>query len=125
MAGLLEQAALELRRLRAELAAAKLGAPEPIAIVGVAARFPGGVRDPEGLWAILRDGKECIDDLGKRWEKTWPEAPLPGNRWAGLIDDIEAFDADFFGMTPREASKLDPQQRLLLEVTWEALERAG
>jgi acyl transferase domain-containing protein/NAD(P)-dependent dehydrogenase (short-subunit alcohol dehydrogenase family)/acyl carrier protein len=105
----------------------------PLAIVGIGCRFPGGGNTPETFWNLLRDG---VDTLGpvppKRWDATRftdADGAFPGtavNLEAGFIaQDIEHFDADFFGVAPREAARLDPQQRLLLETTWEALEDAG
>src|SRR5262245_55615045 len=99
---------------------------EPIAIVGIACRFPGAVDGPESFWRLLVDGREAISPLDRRWE--WlgvspPDAP----RWAGLLreEDLEGFDAAFFEISDREARSLDPQQRLVLTASWEALENAG
>ncbi len=104
----------------------------PIAIVGIGCRFPGGVTDPKSYWRLLRDGVDAITeipsnriDIGTYFD---PCPALPGKmstRWGGFLDQIEMFDATFFGVSPREADRLDPQQRLLLEVAWEALEDAG
>ncbi|SFW88505.1 Acyl transferase domain-containing protein [Amycolatopsis australiensis] len=93
-------------------------ADEPIAIVAMACRFPGGVESPEQLWALLAEGREGI-------------GPFPADRgWdsdgeGGFLTDAAGFDAGFFGISPREALAMDPQQRLLLEVAWETLEQAG
>jgi phthiocerol/phenolphthiocerol synthesis type-I polyketide synthase B len=105
---------------------------EPVAIVGMACRFPGGADDPESFWRLLRDGRDAIRpierdgiDLDRLFER---EPATPGrmmSRWGGFLDDIEHFDAAFFGISPREAATVDPGQRLLLEATWEALEDAG
>lgn len=106
--------------------------PEPIAIIGIGCRFPGGADSPEAFWRLLRDGVDAIRevpaerfDVGELYD---PVPSTPGRimtRWGGFLDRIEEFDADFFHISPREAVSLDPQQRLLLETTWEALESAG
>ena len=95
-------------------------------------RFPGGANSPEAFWELLSRGKEVIVPVpSQRWdaEAYYDENPdLPNKtyaRYGGFIDAVDQFDAQFFGMTPREAIALDPQQRLLLEVSWEALENAG
>ena len=99
---------------------------EPIAIIGMACRFPGGADTPETYWQLLRDGREAIRALPPhRVRKSFSQDanhahPLDG----GFLDDVEFFDATFFGIAPREALALDPQQRMLLEVTWEAIENA-
>jgi len=105
---------------------------EPIAIIGIGCRFPGGANSPEAFWKLLRDGVDAITEVPEdRWNLDNfydPEGTKPGKirtRWGGFVDKIDEFDADFFGISPREASCMDPQQRLLLEVAWEALEDAG
>ncbi|WP_394845469.1 SDR family NAD(P)-dependent oxidoreductase [Pendulispora brunnea] len=107
---------------------------EPIAVIGMACRFPGGANDIEAYWALLRDGVDGTSDMPpERWDVEAfysPEKGAPGKmatRRAGFLRDVpfDGFDAEFFGMAPREASAMDPQQRLLLEVGWEALEDAG
>ena len=106
---------------------------EPIAIVGIGCRLPGGITDPDGLWTALLDGRDCIVDIpGSRWD---PQKFLdatgraPGRSYvqkAGMLaEDPKAFDHTFFGIPPREAAILDPQQRLLLQCSWEAFEDAG
>ncbi|MFG1800886.1 type I polyketide synthase [Micromonospora carbonacea] len=104
----------------------------PVAVIGVGCRFAGGATSPAGYWEMLRAGRDGIGLLPeRRWQ---PYAGLGGDfaaalrratRWGGFLPDIEGFDAEFFGLSPREAELMDPQQRLLLEVAWEALEHAG
>jgi amino acid adenylation domain-containing protein len=105
---------------------------QPIAIVGIGCRFPGGVSSPAQYWNLLCNGLDAITevppdrfDLEQFFD---PDPAAPGktySRWGGFVDRIDAFDADFFGIAPREACRIDPQQRLLLEVVWEALEDHG
>ncbi|MDC0708568.1 SDR family NAD(P)-dependent oxidoreductase [Stigmatella sp. ncwal1] len=123
---LLERATVTIKKLRAENAQLRAAQKEPIAIIGMACRFPGGANDPESYWRLLDGGVDAIREIPP---ERWPAGEidvneLPALRWAGLIDSVDGFDAEFFGITPREASQLDPQQRLLLEVSCEALENA-
>jgi acyl transferase domain-containing protein/acyl carrier protein len=111
--------------------AKRTASEEPIAIVGMACRFPGAA-DPDAFWALLRDGVDAIREVPKdRWDLDAlfdPDPSAPGKmstRWAGLLDDVSTFDAAFFGISPREATQIDPQQRLMLELSWEAIEDAG
>lgn len=125
---ILVQSLNEMRRLRATLDASELARTEPIAVVGMACRMPGGATDPDAFWEFLRHGGDGIAGIpSARWD-TSPRGPVtseaPVTR-AGMLADIDQFDAGFFGISAREANSLDPQQRLLLEVSWEALERAG
>lgn len=95
---------------------------EPVAVIGMACRFPGGPT-PDAFWSTLLRGQDMIREVPDlRGRGPWPRE-LP--RWAGLLEDVQSFDAAFFGISPREAIALDPQQRLLLEVTWEAIEHSG
>ena len=105
---------------------------DPIAIVGVGCRFPGDVTTPAEFWALLASGRQGVREVpADRWEQfsdgsAADQAVLARTtRWGGFLGDVEGFDAEFFGITPREADLMDPQQRLLLEVAWEALEHAG
>ncbi len=121
-----------VRRQSARLLSLEDALREPIAIVGMACRFPGGANDPDSFWRIQRDGVDAISEVPpSRWaidEYYDPDREKPGKmytRYGGFLDQVDRFDARFFGISPREAVQLDPQHRILLEVTWEALERAG
>jgi phthiocerol/phenolphthiocerol synthesis type-I polyketide synthase B len=105
---------------------------EPIAVVGLGCRFPGGICGPESLWQFLSEGRCAIREVpADRWRPFDDGSPEVAavlartTRWGAFLDDVDAFDAEFFDISVREAAKMDPQQRLLLEVAWEALEHAG
>ncbi|MEU1176827.1 beta-ketoacyl synthase N-terminal-like domain-containing protein [Streptomyces sp. NPDC005820] len=108
------------------------GAGEPIAVIGMGCRFAGGVNSPEAYWRMLMEGQDAIGAVPpERWASYAEVSPQHAaalrrvTRHGGFLDDIEGFDAEFFGITPREAELMDPQQRIVLEVSWEALEHAG
>ncbi|NEO89217.1 MAG: polyketide synthase, partial [Moorea sp. SIO3G5] len=104
---------------------------EAIAIIGLGCRFPGA-RNPEEYWRLLCNGVDAIIEVpADRWDIDAFYDPKPGTpgkmstRWGGFLEQVDQFDPQFFGITPREAVYIDPQQRLLLEVAWEALDNAG
>ncbi|WP_175728903.1 non-ribosomal peptide synthetase/type I polyketide synthase [Burkholderia ambifaria] len=121
----------ELRLRRAEIAALRSDRNEPIAVIGMACRFPGRSDTPSAFWQLLDHARDAVAEVpGERWdiERYYdPDPSTPGKmatRHGAFLERVDEFDAAFFGIAPREATYLDPQQRLLLEVAWEALENA-
>ncbi len=128
----LKQAFLALEKMQAKVDALEREKHEPLAIIGMGCRFPGGANSPEAFWELLKNGVNAIADVpADRWDiDAFYDSNIdaPGKmstRWGGFIDKVDQFDPQFFGIAPREATSMDPQQRLLLEVAWEALEYAG
>jgi acyl transferase domain-containing protein/acyl carrier protein len=127
-----KRALLALEDMQGKLAAATYTKNEPIAIIGMGCRFPGGADSPEAFWDLLRQGGDAVMDVpDDRWDMDEyydPNPDQPGKiytRKGGfLTEPVDQFDPQFFGISAREAISLDPQQRLLLEVSWEALEQA-
>ncbi|HRI70291.1 MAG TPA: beta-ketoacyl synthase N-terminal-like domain-containing protein, partial [Polyangium sp.] len=125
---LLRRALAKVNDLKAELAARDAAQNEPIAVIGMACRIPGGGHTPETFWQSLCKGIDTVKRLPPdRWVAEALSSNYPESKWASVLDTetIERFDAEFFSISGREATCLDPQQRLLLEVAWEALENAG
>ena len=118
--------AVAVRRARAEVgASAALLLSEPIAIVGMGCRFPGGAINPEEYWRLLEEGRSGIREISAgRWAGVRGTL-APYMLLGGYLDEVDLFDPEFFGISPREAHSIDPQQRLLLEVCWEGLADAG
>lgn len=109
-----------------------VGAVEPIAVVGIGCRVAGDVSTPAEFWSFLMEGRSSIGEVPEeRWQPYLHRDPRNAavlrqiTRWGTFLDDLPGFDAEFFGVSPREAELMDPQQRLALEVSWEALEHAG
>ncbi|PJN25604.1 polyketide synthase [Kitasatospora sp. CB02891] len=122
----LNRVTIDLRDTRQRLREAEARLSEPIAIVAMSCRFPGGVRTPEELWDLLAEGRDTSAPVpGDRgWERAWPSGgTIPGR--GAFLDGAADFDPEFFGISPREALAMDPQQRLLLMASWEAVEQAG
>ncbi|HYO56083.1 SDR family NAD(P)-dependent oxidoreductase, partial [Archangium sp.] len=118
----LARAVMAMQKMQARIDALERTRTEPIAIIGMGCRFPGGADTPEAYWKLLVAGTDAVrrEPASRR---VGPDTGAP--RWAGYLEDVSGFDAKFFGISPREAASMDPRQRLLLEVAWEALEHAG
>jgi hypothetical protein len=121
------QALQAIRRLQAKLDSLN----EPVAIVGMGCRYPGAP-DVDAFWRLLAGGVDAVTEApAERWdlqELYNPDPSVPGkmvSRWGGFLRKLEEFDAEFFGITPREVPHVDPRQRIILEIAWEALEAAG
>ena len=128
----LKRALLAIEELQAKLDAVEKQRHEPIAIIGVGCRIPGGANDPEEFWRLLHEGRSGVREIASdRWDADAyydPNPDAPGKiatRFGGFLDQVDRFEPQFFEIAPREALTMDPQQRLLLEVSWEALEHAG
>ncbi len=128
----LKRALLALKEMRARLETYEQARSEPIAVIGIGCRFPGGANSPAAFWKLLIDGVDAITEVPPdRWsaeEIYSPDFMMPGKantRWGGFLDQVDEFDPAFFGISPREAMRMDPQQRLLLQVAYEAIEDAG
>jgi acyl transferase domain-containing protein len=129
---LMRRALDELRELRSKLAQYQQAEHEPVAVIGLGCRFPGGCDSPEALWQFLSEGKNARSEVpAERWplaEYYDAKPQTPGkisSRYGVFLSDIATFDADFFGIAAREAEQMDPQQRLLLETSWQTFERTG
>ena len=129
----LQRAALAIKTLRARVDGLERARSEPIAIIGMGCRFPGGANDPAAYWDLLRAGVDAVGPVPPdRWDADAYYAADPDAGWKMIVREggflsqpITGFDSEFFGLSPREANYVDPQQRLMLEVSWEALEDAG
>ncbi len=128
-----KQALAAIQHMRSELESYEYRMREPIAIIGMGLRYPGGANDPESYWDLLSEGRNAIRDVPtQRWDadeffdQDQDRAGKIHTRVGGFLEEpVDQFDAQFFGISPREADTMDPQQRVLLEVAWEALEHAG
>jgi myxalamid-type polyketide synthase MxaB len=128
----LKRALIAIEELQSKLDAAEQHGREPIAVIGIGCRIPGGANSPDQFWRLLREGRSGIREIpADRWNVDAYYDPNPdaagkiATRFGGFLDEVYEFEPQFFGITPREAQSMDPQQRLILETSWEALEHAG
>ena len=128
----LARALQAIEKLQARVTDLQQASTEPIAIIGLGCRFPGGANSPDAFWQLLEQGVDAISPVPcDRWDADAYHDPNPEaagkivTPYGGFVDHLQEFDAAFFGIAPKEAVSLDPQQRLLMEVSWEAMEHAG
>jgi len=129
---LLVDALKEIKRLRSDVSALRKQQHMPIAVIGMSCRFPGGATSPDAFWQMLKQGQSGVSEIGNdRWnmDDLYDADPqVPGklySRYAGMVQDIEKFDAELFGISPVELQSMDPQHRVFLEAAWSCIENAG
>lgn len=124
----LVRAAAALEDLKSQVDRLQRRARQPIAVIGIGCRFPGGADDPDSFWRLLAEGVDAVTEVPVERIDHRDDAledTVDAARWGAFLSEVDTFDAAFFGISPREATRLDPQHRLILEVAWEALEHAG